>query len=114
MSSDEQPAPTRPSTLRERPVVRRAHLPDGRVVAVRVHVPEDPYIPRSELDTVVVELLTGDDVIGVVTTPLSAGDVERALVLGDRIRAGLEEGSLAPTAEGIDAIATTVPEGPAG
>ncbi len=96
-------------SLRDDPVVRRAHLTDGRVVDVRIVVPDDSYVDRSELDTVVAELACDGEIIGVVATPLSAADVEQALVLGDRIRVGLEDGSLQPTAEGIEAVATTVP-----
>ncbi len=96
-------------SLRESPVVRQASLPDGRVLAVRVVVPDDPYVPRTELDTVVVELTLDDAVVGVVTTPLSASDVERAHLLAERIRAGLETAALDATAEGIETVATTVP-----
>jgi hypothetical protein len=96
-------------TLREQPVVLRARTPHGRTIEVRVVVPDDPYVPRSELDTVVVELGSGDDVLGVVATPLSASEVERAQHLGEQIRDGLESGSLEPTAEGIETLASTVP-----
>lgn len=96
-------------TLHEHPAVRQARLPDGRSIDVRVVVPDDPYVPRPELDTVVVELVSGDGVLGVVSTPLSADDVERAQLLAERIRVALEGGSLEPTAEGIETIASTVP-----
>jgi hypothetical protein len=96
-------------TLRSQPVVLRARVPDGRTIEVRVVVPDDPYVPRSEIDTVVVELEAGDDVLGVVTTPLSSDDVEQAQLLGERIRDGLESGSLEPTAEGIETVASTRP-----
>jgi len=43
-------------SLRSEPLEQEVALPDGRVVAVRVGVAEDSYIPRRELDTVVLEL----------------------------------------------------------
>jgi hypothetical protein len=65
------PAPT----LRDEPVVRRAHLADGRTIDVRVVVPDDPYIDRVQLDTVVAELECEGEVLAVVMTPLDAADV---------------------------------------
>src|ERR671934_77754 len=43
-------------SLRGEPVELTATLPDGREARVRVGVPDDPYIPRRELDTVDVEI----------------------------------------------------------
>jgi hypothetical protein len=99
------PAPT----LRDEPVVRRAHLADGRTIDVRVVVPDDPYIDRVQLDTVVAELECEGEVLAVVTTPLDAADVDHALLLGERLRLGLEDGSLEPSADGIEAVASTMP-----
>ena len=96
-------------SIRDEPVVRHATLADGSVVDVRVVVPDDPYIDRAELNLVVVELARGGEPVGVVETPLSAGDRDEALVLAERIRAGLESGALEPTAEGIERIALTPP-----
>ena len=96
-------------SLREEPVVRGARLQDGRAVTLRVVVPDDPYLPRPELDTVVVELAHADSVLAVVATPLSASDVERAHALADRIRAGLESGAFPPTADGIERLAAAAP-----
>ena len=96
-------------SLRESPAIRTARLPDGREIAVRVVVPDDPYVPQSEIDTVVAELEEGGTVLAVVTTPLSATDVERAGALADSIRVGLESEAFPATAEGIETVATTVP-----
>ena len=46
-------------SLRGEPLEQEVTLPDGRVVAVRVGVAEDSYIPLRELDTVVIELWLG-------------------------------------------------------
>lgn len=97
-------------SIREEPVVREASLPDGTAaVAVRVIVPDDPYVARGELDTVVVELSQNGEVLGVVETPLSAADTEDAVELADRIRDALESGAVEPTAEGIEQLALTRP-----
>src|ERR1041384_1229435 len=57
-------------SLRGRTVEHTATLPDGRHVVVHVGVPEDPYIRRSELETVDVELHSGGHVLAAVNTVL--------------------------------------------
>src|SRR5437868_1670876 len=47
-------------SFRSEPLEQEVTLPDGRVVAVRVGLAEDSYIPRRELDTVVLELCEGE------------------------------------------------------
>ena len=86
-------------------------MPDGRVIAVRVGIAEDSYIPRRELDTVVLELWDesrGEHLAG-VTTVLSADDVDAAHALVREVVAGLEDGSLAPTAGALEPLADSVP-----
>ena len=86
-------------------------MPDGRVIAVRVGIAEDSYIPRRELDTVVLELWDesrGEHLAG-VTTVLSADDVGEARALLREVVAGLEDGSLAPTAGALEPLADSVP-----
>ena len=86
-------------------------MPDGRVIAVRVGIAEDSYIPRRELDTVVLELWDesrGEHLAG-VTTVLSADDVDAAHALMREAVAGLEDGSLAPTAGALEPLADSVP-----
>jgi hypothetical protein len=92
-------------SLREEPVVVRAQLGDRRDVEVRVVVPDDSYVTRSDLDTVVVELVSDGETLGVITTPLDPTDLERARVLAKTIRDGLESGSIEATAEGIESAA---------
>jgi hypothetical protein len=98
-------------SLRGEPIEREVTLPDGRVVAVRVGIAEDSYIPRRELDTVVLELWDdhrGEHLAG-VTTVLSADDVDAARALARQVVEGLEDGSLEPTAGALEPIADSVP-----
>ena len=98
-------------SLRGTPLEQEVTLPDGRVVAVRVGVAEDSYIPRGELDTVVIELWDegrGEHLAGIATL-LSADDVTAAGVLLRKAVAGLGDGSLAPTAGALEPLADSVP-----
>lgn len=98
-------------SLRGAPVEQEATLPGGRVVAVRVGVAEDSYIPRREVDTVVLELWDkerGEHVAG-VSTILSADDVGAARALLREVVDGLEAGSLEPTAGALEPLADSVP-----
>jgi hypothetical protein len=98
-------------SLRGEPLEQEVTLPDGRVVAVRVGVAEDSYIPRGELDTVVLELWDprrGEHLAGVATV-LSAEDVGAARTLLREAVAGLGDGSLAPTAGALEPLADSVP-----
>jgi hypothetical protein len=98
-------------SLRGEPAEHKATLPDGQVVTVRVGIAEDSYIPRRELDTVVLELWDerrGEHLAG-VTTVLSPDDVDAGHALVRRVVAGLEDGSLEPTAGALEPIADSVP-----
>jgi hypothetical protein len=98
-------------SLRGAPLEQEVRLPDGRVVAVRVGIAEDSYIPSRELDTVVIELWDegrGEHLAGVATL-LSADDVTAAGVLLRKAVAGLGDGSLAPTAGALEPLADSVP-----
>jgi hypothetical protein len=92
-------------SLRTNPLERRVTLPDGRVVTVRVGVPDDSYIPQRELDTVTVELLGEGGHLGAVTTVLDADQDSEARALLREIVAGLESGTLRPTAGSIEPLA---------
>jgi trimethylamine:corrinoid methyltransferase-like protein len=92
-------------SLRNAPVERAATLPDGRVVVVRVGVPDDPYVPKRELSTVTAELFEGDRPLAVATTLLEPDDVRDARELAQEIAGGLEDGSLEPTAAAIEPLA---------
>jgi hypothetical protein len=80
-------------------------MPDGRTVEVFVGVPDDPYIPRRELDTVDVELRSGDVVLAAVNTVLDVDQDGAARQLAREIVGGLEGGSLQPTAGAIEPLA---------
>jgi hypothetical protein len=98
-------------SLRGQPVEAEATLPDGRVVAVRVGLAEDSYIPRRELDTVVLELWDegrGEHLAGVATV-LSGDDDQAARALVREVVEGLGDGSLEPTAGALEPLADSVP-----
>jgi hypothetical protein len=98
-------------SLRGAPLEQEVMLPDGRVIAVRVGIAEDSYIPTRELDTVVIELWDegrGEHLAGVATL-LSATDVKAARTLLQTAVAGLGDGSLAPTAGALEPLADSVP-----
>ena len=92
-------------SLRGRTVEQTARLPDGRVIDVHVGVPEDPYIPRAELDTVDVELRAGGRVLAAVNTVLDPDQESEALELAREIVRKLESGELEPTAGAIEPYA---------
>jgi hypothetical protein len=92
-------------SLRGEPIEQTAKLPDGRVVRVWIGVPEDPYIPRRELDTVDVELSVGGNHLAAVNTVLDAEQVSEARQLAREIVSGLESGELEPTAGAIEPLA---------
>ena len=92
-------------SLRGTPVERTAALPDGRRAVVRVGVAADPYIARSELDTVAVDLLIDDRVTATVNTILNPDQEREASELARTIAAGLESGELEPTAGAIEPLA---------
>ena len=95
-------------SLRGNPVGTTAKLPDGREVGVRVGVPDDPYIPKRELDTVTVELEWNGEHLAVVNTILDANQDGEARTLAREIVAGLESGKLEPTAGAIERLADSV------
>jgi hypothetical protein len=92
-------------SLRARPVEQTARLPDGREARVRVGVPDDPYIPKRELDTVTVELLLDGTHAAAVNTVLDPDQSREARELVREIVAGLESGTLEPTAAAIEPLA---------
>ena len=83
-------------------------MPDGRHVTVHVGVPDDPYIPRSQLDTVDVELHSGNSVLAAINTVLDPDQESEALALAQEIKKGLESGELQPTASSIEPLADTL------
>jgi hypothetical protein len=95
-------------SLRGTPVEEDATLPDGRVVHVRIGVPNDSYIPQRELDTVTIELSTDDEHLAAINTVLDVDQGSEALALAREIVEGLESGALAPTAGALEPLADTL------
>jgi hypothetical protein len=95
-------------SLRGRTIEETATLPDGREVTVHVGVPEDPYIPRSELETVDVELHSGGHVLAAVNTVLDPDQESEAEQLAREIAQKLAAGEIKPTASAIEPYADTL------
>jgi hypothetical protein len=91
-------------SLRGRTIEHQAKLPDGRNVVV----PDDPYIPRAELDTVDVELHSGGHVLAAINTVLDVDQESEAEQLAREIVAKLEAGEIEPTAHAIEPFADTL------
>jgi hypothetical protein len=96
-------------TLRSGPLEHEATLPDGRVVQVRIGLPDDGYIKPSEMRTVTIELQSDGEHLAAVDTILEPEQDSEARALLRRIVAGLESGELAPTAHAIEPLADTLP-----
>jgi hypothetical protein len=92
-------------SLRGSPLEQDVSLPDGRVVRVRVGVPDDSYIAKRDLDTVDVELYGDGQHLAAVNTVLDADQVGEARELLREIVAGLASGELEPTAGAIEPLA---------
>ena len=95
-------------SLRGNPVEREATLPDGRVVRIRVGVPEDSYIAQKELDTVTIELFGDGEHLAAVSTVLDADQESEARALAQEVVVGLEAGTLEPTAGALEPLADTL------
>jgi len=97
-------------SLRGEPLERDAVLPDGRVLRVRVGVPEDSYIPRDQLDTVDLELWdeAQGEHVAAVTTVLEPEQTSEGLRLLEAVVLGLESGELQPTAGALEPLADRV------
>lgn len=87
------------------PIQADATLPDGRVVHVRVGVPEDSYVPARERDTVALELFDDGEHLAAVNTVLGVDQDSEARALLREVVEGLGSGRLAPTAGAIEPLA---------
>jgi hypothetical protein len=96
-------------SLRGSPIEQEAKLPDGRVLLVRVGVPNDPYIPRREIDTVAIELVEDGEVAASVNTVLGPEHESEARALVRQVVERLGSGELAPTAGALEPLADTIP-----
>jgi hypothetical protein len=95
-------------SLRSAPLEQVATLPDGRTIRVRVGVPDDSYVPASELRLVAIELFEHGRGIAAIDTVLDPDQDGEARQLLREVVAGLESGSLAPTASALEPLADTL------
>jgi len=96
-------------SLNGNPIELAATLPDGRTVLIRIGVPDDDYVAKSEIRTVDVELSSGGEHLAAVTSVLLPEQESEALALARQIRDGLESGELEPTAGAIEPLADDPP-----
>ena len=96
-------------SLRAQPIEQPAALPDGRQVVVRVGIPEDPYLPRREIETVAIELIEDGEVAATVNTVLRPEHEREARALASDVAARLESGDLQPTAGALEPLADRIP-----
>ena len=96
-------------SLRGEPFERVADLPDGRQARVRVGVPDDPYIPKRELDTVALEVFMGDEVVATVNTILNPDQEDERHDLVREVVELLESGELEPSAAALEPYADSLP-----
>ena len=87
------------------PLTGDATLPDGRVLHVRLGVPEDSYVPARKRGTVALELFDDREHLAAVNTVLDVDQDGEARALLAEVIEGLESGSLAPTAGALEPLA---------
>jgi hypothetical protein len=92
-------------SLRGKPLETEVTTPDGSTVSVRIGVADDSYIANRELDTVTIELYAHGEHVAAVSTVLDVDQTEEAHELLREIVAGLEAGTLAPTAGALEPLA---------
>ena len=95
-------------SLRSAPLERDVTLPDGRVIRIRVGMALDSYIPVSQLDTVTLELYGDGEHLAAVSTILDPDQDSEARALLREVAAGLEAGTLAPTAGALEPLADSL------
>jgi hypothetical protein len=96
-------------TLRAHPIEQPAALPDGRRLIVRVGIPDDPYIPKRENETVALELVQDGEVEATVNTVLRPEQDSEARALARDVATRLESGDLEPTAGALEPLADSIP-----
>jgi hypothetical protein len=96
-------------SLRGHPVEERATLPSGTHLLVRIAVADDPYIPSREIDTVALELWSGEEALAAVNTVLEPEHTSEARALAREVAEGLESGELEPTAGALEPLAARIP-----
>jgi hypothetical protein len=94
-------------SLRRKPVVEAATLPDGRVAEIWLGVPTDDYVPARELETVALELRIDGEVVAALNTVLGPEQRSEAVTLARETAEGLSSGRLEPTAAALEPLANT-------
>ena len=92
-------------SLRSTPVVEHASLQGGGTVTVWVGVPDDPYIKRSELTTVDVQLHEGNAVVASMSTVLDPDQTSEARQLALEVKSALEAGEIGLHANDLEPFA---------
>jgi hypothetical protein len=92
-------------SLHGNPIRETAHLPSGGEVVVHVGILEDSYVADQDIDTVVLELRVGGNMVASVETVLGADDVDGARALARQVADGLRSGELEPHASSIEPLA---------
>ena len=92
-------------SLRSTPVVEHASLPGGGTVTVWVGVPDDPYLERSELTTVDLQLREGSSVVASLSTVLDPDDDSAAHQVAREVKAALESGEIGLHAQALEPFA---------
>lgn len=96
-------------SLRGEPIEQTVVLPDGREVVIWIGVPNDSYIRHRDIETVTVELRTGDAVLATVNSVLEPRQTSEARALAQELAAGLGSGEVEPTAGAIEPLTDRVP-----
>src|SRR3954466_2971078 len=91
-------------SLRGAPLEQPVTLPDGRTLLLRVGVPDDPYVPKRELSTVVVEALEDGRGVAAVTTVLAPEDTTRARTWSRSPAGRPATAAVAPPASAIETV----------
>jgi hypothetical protein len=92
-------------SLRSSPVVEHAALPNGGTVAIWVGVPDDPYIDKSKLSTVDVQLREGTAVLASLSTVLDPDQDSEARQLAREVKSAIEAGEIGLHASDLEPFA---------
>jgi hypothetical protein len=91
-------------SLRGEPVEADVHLPDGTTAHLRIGVPDDGYIAKRDLDTVVLELSANGEHLAGFATALEIDETSEAHAVAHEVVKQLESGELRPTAGAIERL----------
>ena len=96
-------------SLRTYTIERELTLPDGRQARLRLGLANDGYIPRSEQETVVLELRIGEHVAAALNTVLEPDQEDEGAEMVREVVEPLEAGTLEPTAAALERYADRLP-----